>query len=232
MVRWRRRITSCLTGLAGLLTAAASAHAQEVRDYGTTTRGLVRSGADMAEAAALLARTSVSCTITDARLRGRDERGLSQYEVACESGPGFYILLYPEVTAVSCLALSARREARAPECRLPANRNALGHYRRAALAAGVGCDVDRGRYVGLTLGGGEIYEVGCDGGGGRLGCPQSRGLQFQVVPDRRGRGRDLHPDDPGRAPGHGGAAAAGQSGRGLHAGRGALHGRVRGDPAL
>jgi hypothetical protein len=164
---------------AGFLTVGTPAKAQEVREYGTTTRGLVRSGADMAEAAALLARTSVSCTITDARLRGRNERGLSQYEVACESGPGFYILSYPEVTAVSCLALSARREARAPECRLPANRNVLGHYRRAALAAGVACDVDRGRYVGLTLGGGEIYEVGCDGVAGGWVVRNREGSSFK-----------------------------------------------------
>lgn len=163
MVRWRRRITSCLTGLAGLLTAAASAHAQEIRDYGTSSRGLVGGGDAIQTALDLLALTPRTCDATDARRRGQDARGNPHYELACADGPGLYIVTSPEVTAISCMALAARTEPRAPFCRLPANRNPLVQYRRAAAAAGLHCDVDRGRYIGHTLTGGEIYEIGCDG---------------------------------------------------------------------
>lgn len=163
MAGWRWKLTPGLAALAGALVLVGTATAQEVRDHGTSTRGLVRDGWAVAEASALLAQTSVTCLVADARLRGRDERGSAQYEVACDDGPGFLVVTAPRIAAISCLALATGGGPRAPTCRLPANRNVLAHFRRAASAAGVVCRVDRGRYVGLTTGGAEIYEIGCDG---------------------------------------------------------------------
>lgn len=155
--------TLFLTALAGVLIGAAPAAAQEVRDYGTSSRGLVGGGDAIRTALDLLAQTASTCDATDARRRGQDARGNPHYELACANGPGLYIVTWPEVTAISCMALAARTEPRAPFCRLPANRNPLVQYRRAAAAAGVTCEADRGRYIGHTPGGAEIYEIGCDG---------------------------------------------------------------------
>jgi hypothetical protein len=163
MAVWRGLKMPRLAAFAAALVVAFPAIAQEVRDYGTSSRGLVRDGTAVAEASALLARASVTCSVTDARLRGRDSAGNPQYEVACAEGPGFLLVSHPAVAAISCLVLEGRRSTRAPGCRLPANRNTREHYRRMAAGAGVACEVDRGRHVGHTVTGGDIYEIGCEG---------------------------------------------------------------------
>lgn len=142
-------------------TAALS---QEVRDYGTTTRGLLRDNSETAAAAQALEAAGVECDIVDSRRRGTDANGVTQFEVACEGAPGYIVFDTPRRPAVSCMALhrgSSVRGARGTRCDLRGNRNLDRYFASMAASAGIDCRVDEGRLVGLTPLGGEIYEIGC-----------------------------------------------------------------------
>lgn len=154
----------------GLSLLAAPASAQQVRDLGTTSRGLVSDGGTLLAARDAVAQTGINCDVTSAGFRGRSDDGASQYEVACRNRPGY--LIVAGRTVYNCLALSGQNErvrrgesvgSFVPVCRLRANRNPIRHFHRMAAEAGLDCRVDEGVAVGLSPAGGAIYEIGCRG---------------------------------------------------------------------
>jgi hypothetical protein len=88
--------TLFLTALAGVLIGVAPAAAQEVRDYGTSSRGLVGGGDAISTALDLLAQTSSTCDATDARRRGQD-------------GGAILIMNWPARTAPASTSSPGRR---------------------------------------------------------------------------------------------------------------------------
>lgn len=159
-------LSSALIATTATLTAS-SVWSQEVRDYGTTTRGRAQDQSHVTTAQLAVSRAGADCEVTAARMRGRDVSGDPQYEVACRSGPGYIVLTGSMNQALSCLAIDSqntrdgRSGARLPACELPANQDTLSHYQRMGREAGVACRIDEGAMVGLTPGGAEIYEIGC-----------------------------------------------------------------------
>lgn len=152
-----------------LALAAAPASAQQVRDLGTSSRGLVSDSSALLAARDVVALMGLDCDVSSAALRGRTEDGASQYEVACRDRPGY---LVAGQTAHNCLDLSGQNErvrrgesagAFVPVCRLRASRNPLRHYSRMATEAGLDCRADQGGALGRSPAGGSIYEIGCPG---------------------------------------------------------------------
>lgn len=158
---------ACLVFALGLTAAPAPASAQQIRDLGSTSRGLVSDSGALLAARDVVAQAGIDCDVTSAALRGRTDEGANQYEVACRDGPG---LIVAGQTAFNCLALAGQNDrvrrgesagALVPACRLRANRNPIRHYARMAAGAGLDCRVDDGAAVGLSPAGAAIYEIGC-----------------------------------------------------------------------
>mgnify|MGYP006864735816 CR=1 FL=1 len=153
----------CVPLILALILGAPSAAAQEVRDFGTTGRGILARDATATFAGqAVVDRAGVDCRVTNGIVRGRDAGGSTQYEVACHDAPGFIVMDGPTYRAVSCLALSGGSAG----CRLRENADTGRHYARMAELAGVDCEVEDGRLVGLNPAGDTIYEIGCAGPAG------------------------------------------------------------------
>ncbi len=151
----------------GLLATAASA--QQIRDHGSTGRGLISDSSSLLAARDAVARAGLDCDVRSAALRGRSEDGVTQYEVACDNRPGYLIA---GQTAHNCLALAGQNDrvrrgesagSFVPACRLRANRSPMRHFSRMAAEAGLDCRTDQGVAVGLSPAGGAIYEIGCRG---------------------------------------------------------------------
>lgn len=154
----------------GLSLLATAASAQQTLERTPTTRGRIGNTNVLLAARDAAARAGADCEVTRAALRGRDSFGDRQYEVACREGPGYLIVDGTRPSAYNCLLLASQNERferegssvrQAPVCVLPSNRNPVRHFVSVAARAGIDCQVDEGRVVGLTPTGTAIYEVGC-----------------------------------------------------------------------
>ena len=143
---------------------AFGASAQNVREQGNSRGGLLPDASARLEARDLARRTGLACDVTRAEARGRTETGTRMYEVLCREGGGYILIDEPGRAPVDCAALEAGPSGSA--CRLPGAVDATAAARRVAAEAGLTCDLDRGRMVGVTAGGGRIYEAGCRGRAG------------------------------------------------------------------
>lgn len=156
----------------GLSLTASMASARQTLERTPTTRGLVRDATILLAARDAAARAGADCQVTNAALRGEDDLGGRHYEVACRDAPGYLIVAGTRSTAYNCLLLASQNERferggsstrQAPVCLLPANRNPTRHLASMAASAGMDCQVDEGRVVGLSPDGSPIYEIGCRG---------------------------------------------------------------------
>lgn len=156
---------ACLALIFGL--AATPALAQEVREYGSTSRGRIPDSSTRLVAQDALRRAGIDCQVLAALALGSDVNGVPQYEVTCEDGPGYILLGAPVDEAINCLVLASpapsesRRVSRSRNCRLPGNRNAITIFARMAREAGMDCRVDEGALVGVSANRVPIYEIGC-----------------------------------------------------------------------
>ncbi len=159
-----------LVFVVGISVFFSPALAQQTLERSPTTRGLIRDTSVLLAARDAAARAGAECDVTQAVLRGKDSVGDRQYEVACREGPGYLIVAGMTNIAHNCLLLASQNERferegastrQAPACLLRANRNPLRHFTSMGISAGLDCRVDEGRVVGLSPGGGAIYEVGC-----------------------------------------------------------------------
>lgn len=153
-----RTLAVALIGMA----TASTAPAQQVGDY--SRGGLLPDYTTRLSASDLARRLGLSCDVSQVQMRGRTESGTAIYEVICRQGGGYILIGAPDERAVDCAAL----EAGPPEsaCRLPGAANVTSAVRRYAVTAGLTCQVDGGRLVGLSTSGGRIYEAGCLGQSG------------------------------------------------------------------
>ncbi len=147
---------------------AGPALAQDGQGLGTTSRGRAGSDAFVVEAAQrALEGAEVDCRVTEAVSRGRDANGDTHYEAVCAEGPGYVVIGSPQPQAFSCLAFDASGgPLTGTSCRLPENRDARRHYAQMAADAGVDCEVDEGRLIGMSADGHVLYEIGCRGAAG------------------------------------------------------------------
>lgn len=151
------------------LVIGGAVEAQEVRDYGITRRGRVPDTQVMEDARVALDRAGVACSIEAARLRGRDERRVPQFEVTCREGPGYLVVGDTDAKALSCLVLESQRDrarrdsqsTKGSRCELRANQIVLPLFAAMGAQAGLTCKIDGGRFVGFAPSQGEIYEIGC-----------------------------------------------------------------------
>lgn len=145
----------------------------------------LNSGQIMNAAKAAAAANGLSCTVTEAALRGVTNENNDLWEVACQSGPGYMITSPSKSTPYDCTVLAAQAvQAKADgvtlpataTCALKANQAAAVNYASFATAAGIRCTVDGG----VTLAP-NTYEIGCanadgyiieqkDGGWSKLNC--------------------------------------------------------------
>ena len=155
-------IRTVLLVLGGALVAGP-ALAQDGQGLGTTSRGRASSDAFVVEAAQrALDGAEVNCRVTQAVSRGRDTNGDTHYEAACADGPGYVVIGSPQPQAFSCLAFDASGgPLTGTSCRLPENRDARRHYAQMAADAGVDCEVEEGRLIGMTPDRNVLYEIGC-----------------------------------------------------------------------
>jgi hypothetical protein len=187
----------------GSTLVAGPALAQDGQGLGTTSRGRAGSDAFVVEAAQrALAGADVDCRVTEAVSRGRDTNGDTHYEAACADAPGYVVIASPQPQAFSCLAFDASGgPLSGTSCRLPENRDARRHYARMAAHAGVTCEVEEGRLIGMTPAGHMLYELGCrraagvwleqfDGGWKVTDCltVASQGGQCRLTSDAEARG--------------------------------------------
>lgn len=155
----------CLALIFGL--AATPAPVQEVREYGSTSRGRIPDSSTRMLAQDAVRRVGIDCQVMAAMALGSDVNGVPQYEVTCEDGPGYILVGAPVDEAIDCLALASptrsegRRVSRSRTCRLPGNRNTITILARMARQAGMGCRVDEGALVGVSPDRVPIYEIGC-----------------------------------------------------------------------
>lgn len=149
---------------------ASTAAAQETHQIGASSGGRVPDGSVRLAARDLVREIGVDCDVTQAITLGRDQNGAPHYEVSCAHGPGYRLIGGGVNEAFNCLALAARSSSagspRAPNCRLPANRNGTEVVAGVARQAGLACRVDEGAMVGLSSARLPIYEAGCAGTSG------------------------------------------------------------------
>lgn len=147
--------------------ATTPALAQEVREYGSTSRGRIPDSSTRLIAQDVVRRVGMDCQVVAALALGSDVNGVPQYEVTCEDGPGYILIGSPVDDAINCLALASPtnsegpRGARSRTCRLPGNRNTIAILARMARQAGMACRVDEGALVGVSSNRVPIYEIGC-----------------------------------------------------------------------
>lgn len=169
--------------LSGQPSAAAAAAAAAPQDRGNRRgRGRQAPPADpaviMAAAQAILTAADKSCVPSEANQMGQDPQGNRVFEVACTpgTGPGYILVAKappasPELFDCVMLASQAERtrannpEAPVQECKLAGNQNPLGVITGYARAAGIGCNIDQGVFIGRNAGN-DVYEVGCNGDDG------------------------------------------------------------------
>ncbi len=163
-------VRSFLTLTVGLSIVAASVSAQQTPTRTPTTRGLVGDTTVLLAARDAAARAGAACDVTIAVVRAVSQTGDHHYEVACSTGPGYLIVASTTDTAYNCLLLMSQNERlkreglstrQAPICELRANRNPARHLASMAARAGINCQVDEGRFVGLSSDEKPIYEIGC-----------------------------------------------------------------------
>lgn len=149
---------------------ASSVGAQETYEIGASSRGRVPDGSVRLAAQDLAREIGVECEVTAAVALGRGQDGAPHYEVSCADGAGYRLIGGHTSEAFDCLALAAQSSRngppRAPNCRLPANRDGTDVVARVAQQAGLACRVDQGAMVGLSPAGLPIYEAGCAGTAG------------------------------------------------------------------
>lgn len=133
------------------------------RDYPDDNRQRPSSPAAVkAQAEALLASSSTSCAIGEAKLLvGQPDL----YEVTCAEGPGYILAASTPAQAVDCVLLDSQPETGA-KCTLAGNRDIQGFLKAYAVQAGVTCTVDDARARGRFDDGAMIYEIGCAGADG------------------------------------------------------------------
>lgn len=147
--------------------ATTPALAQEVREYGSTSRGRIPDSSTRLLAQDVVSRVGIGCQVLAALALGSDVNGIPQYEVTCEEGPGYILIGFPVNDAINCLALvspansAGRRGSRSRTCRLPGNRNTIAAFARIARRAGIACRVDEGALVGVSSDRTPVYEIGC-----------------------------------------------------------------------
>lgn len=126
----------------------------------------------LADARVAVERAGLNCRVTQARWLGRNAEHHVLYEVACEGAPGYLVLNSTVPQTVPCLANNAAVEQRRREnpdqpagqmCELEPNVNLTGSLRPLIQQAGITCEVDNVRFVGMAAENRERYEVGCAG---------------------------------------------------------------------
>lgn len=156
----------------GLSLLASAASAQQTFERTPTTRGRVRDTATLLAARDAAARAGADCDVTAATLRAVGHTGDRHYEVTCRDGPGYLIVAGIRDTAYNCLLLASQNERferegfatrQAPICLLRTNRNPVRNLASIAARAGMDCQVDEGRVIGLSSDESPIYEIGCRG---------------------------------------------------------------------
>jgi hypothetical protein len=162
-------VTAAVVACSIALPAAAQTRGQNDRARRqaaeiTPTEALQRSQIQVTAA-------GTNCQVIEAKLLGRNAEQQPLFEAVCESGPGYIVLDANPPVAQNCLELAAAAEAAArnnPEapatmqCSTPLNLDAVRGVTPLAQQAGITCQVDAGRVVGVAPEG-IVYEIGCAG---------------------------------------------------------------------
>lgn len=126
----------------------------------------------VAAAQALARATDIDCRVSQATRIGSSANRKSVYEAVCIDGPGYILIDETPPQALNCLAVAGQAEqdrARDPnanigaQCETTANLDFAKVVSRYAEAANIDCSVDQGAWIGRSVGGNPIYEVGCAG---------------------------------------------------------------------
>lgn len=164
-----RRIGICtwLTATFGWLVLVIAAGPANAQWEHRTSRGATGDAFARLDAGRLLEETGTACDISGAEFRGRDHRGVGQYEVSCNGAPGYLLIDESPPRALDCFALAGSRmrnpNRRTPACGLPGNQNPAPYVIGLAREAGIMCAMDEGAVIGRTFTGSMLYEVGCEG---------------------------------------------------------------------
>jgi hypothetical protein len=125
-----------------------------------------------AEAEAILAAGSQSCSVGDSKLLGLSPEQIKIYEVTCTGAPGYILVASTPPQIVDCVILDSQAQAAraanpeaptGPTCALPANQDIQGFLKAYATQAGVACTVDEAKVRGQSGNGAVVYEIGCVG---------------------------------------------------------------------
>lgn len=120
----------------------------------------------------LVAINRLNCNVDAARFIGRNAEDRTLYEVACVAAPGFLLLDTVPAQTINCIANNASVAARraenpegdpGAECTLERNLDVLGSIAPMVTAAGITCQADGARWVGMTTAATPEtrYEIGC-----------------------------------------------------------------------
>jgi len=126
---------------------------------------------NMAAAQAAATAANLGCQVAQARYLGEDAAKTKGYEIQCSEGPGYIVLASTPPQSFNCLELAnsavnrRRTEGEAADvgsqCQFPENLDVVRAVKPTAAQAGVSCDIDQARILGLKPEGGLIWEVGC-----------------------------------------------------------------------
>lgn len=125
-----------------------------------------------AEAEAILAAGSQSCSIGESKLLGLSPEQTKIYEVTCASAPGYILVASTPPQIVDCVVLDNQAQAAraanpeaatGPTCSLAGNQDIQGFLKAYATQAGVPCTVDEAKVRGQAGNGAIVYEIGCTG---------------------------------------------------------------------
>ena len=118
-----------------------------------------------AEAEAILAASSASCAVGEAKLLAQPAQQDKIYEVTCAGEAGYILVASTPPQVVDCVLLDSQAET-GPTCTLPGNQDIQGFLKLYAAQAGVACTVDDAKVRGRSGDGPVIYEIGCAGADG------------------------------------------------------------------
>lgn len=144
--------------------------AQQSLDRTATSRGRIADASGLLEAQDAVARVGVDRVVQRAVVRASNSRGERHYEVACSNGLGYFVVTGRSEQIHSCLLLASQYDRlaqsgestrNAPICELATNADRSRQLAGIARDAGLTCEVDGGRVVGVSPIGSPIYEVGC-----------------------------------------------------------------------
>ena len=161
---------SVAAGIAAVALVAAPTFAQA---QSRAPRTNAPSQADVeASVRTIIATHSLPCSVSAARLIGRNSEGRGLYEVACTAAPGFLLVESDPPQTVNCFANNASVAARraedpeadaGAECVIESNLDIAAAIAPVVQRSGLNCQTEGARWVGLTNTGLDRYEVGCAG---------------------------------------------------------------------